>query len=47
VNGAFLGNHDLSMDNFLTYVCNTFGLKEINTLARKFAAIELAGIVAG
>jgi peptidoglycan/xylan/chitin deacetylase (PgdA/CDA1 family) len=36
VNGAFLGNHDLSMDNFLTYVCNTFGLKEINTLARKF-----------
>lgn len=42
VNGAFLGNHDLSLDNFLAYVCNTFGFKEINTLARKFTSPQQA-----
>jgi peptidoglycan/xylan/chitin deacetylase (PgdA/CDA1 family) len=36
VNAAFLGNRDLSMDNFLAYVANTFGLAEINALAREF-----------
>jgi peptidoglycan/xylan/chitin deacetylase (PgdA/CDA1 family) len=36
VNAAFLGNRDLSMDNFLAYVANTFGLTEINAVAREF-----------
>lgn len=36
VNAAFLGNHDLSMDNLLAYIANTFGLSEINAVAREF-----------
>jgi len=35
VNGSVLGNRDLSMDNFLCYVANTFGLDQINAEARK------------
>ena len=35
VNGSFLGNRDLSIDNFVCYVANTFGFKEINAVARE------------
>jgi len=36
VSASFLGNRDLSMDNFVCYVGNTFGFKEINAVAREF-----------
>jgi len=35
VNGAFLGNVDISLDNLLCYVANTVGLRPINALARE------------
>jgi peptidoglycan/xylan/chitin deacetylase (PgdA/CDA1 family) len=35
VNASFLGNRDLSMDNFVCYVSNTFGFREINAVARE------------
>jgi peptidoglycan/xylan/chitin deacetylase (PgdA/CDA1 family) len=35
VSGSLLGNRDLSMDNFLCYVANTFGFRQINAEARK------------
>jgi peptidoglycan/xylan/chitin deacetylase (PgdA/CDA1 family) len=35
VSGSLLGNHDLAMDNFLCYIANTFGLTQINAVARE------------
>jgi hypothetical protein len=35
VNASFVGNRDLSIDNFVCYVANTFGFKEINVVARE------------